>query len=191
VENRRWDIGGVTYATLNVQGSCNILCDTAPDPEEFAARNAANIVWLHQTFVHAAERGSAAVMLITQANPGWDASDPTRAPLRNPRTLAQTDGQPDGFVTFLGALRSEVVAFRKPVVYVHGDSHYFRIDKPFLDANGRRLENFTRLETFGNNQGNGNNDVHWVKVIVDVKSRDVFSFEPQIIPGNRVAVPQP
>jgi hypothetical protein len=191
VENRRWDIGGVTYATLNVQGSCNNLCDTAPDPAEFAARNTANIVWLHQTFVHAAERGSAAVMLITQANPGWDASDPTRAPLRNPRTLAQTDGQPDGFVTFLGALRSEVIAFRKPVVYVHGDSHYFRIDKPFLDANGRRLENFTRLETFGNNQGNGNNDVHWVKVIVDVKSRDVFSFEPQIVPGNRVAVPQP
>jgi hypothetical protein len=24
--------------------------------------------------------------------------------------------------------------------YVHGDSHYFRIDKPLLDAQGRRLE---------------------------------------------------
>ena len=32
VENRRWTLGGVTYATLNVQGSCNNLCDTAPDP---------------------------------------------------------------------------------------------------------------------------------------------------------------
>jgi hypothetical protein len=27
-------------------------------------------------------------------------------------------------------LREETVAFRKPVVLVHGDSHYFRIDKP-------------------------------------------------------------
>src|SRR5437660_8318251 len=41
VENRRWSKGGVMYVTLNVQGSCNNLCDTAPSPVEFAARNAA------------------------------------------------------------------------------------------------------------------------------------------------------
>jgi hypothetical protein len=191
VENRRWDIGGVTYATLNVQGSCNNLCDTAPDPPEFAARNAANMAWLHETFVHATARGSAAVMLISQANPGWDPSDATRAPLRNARTLAQTDGQPDGFQQYLTALRDEVTAFGKPVAYVHGDSHYFRVDKPFQDALGRRLENFTRVETFGDNQQNGTNDVHWLKVIVDVKSREVFSYEPQMVPANRVAVPVP
>src|SRR5262245_14164849 len=40
VENRRWLYRGVMYATLNVPGSCNNLCDTAPDPDEFAARNA-------------------------------------------------------------------------------------------------------------------------------------------------------
>jgi hypothetical protein len=191
VENRRWEIGGVTYATLNIQGSCNNLCDTAPDPTEFAARNAANIVWLRETFAQARARESAAVMLITQANPGWDQSDPTRAPLRNPRTLMQTDGNPDGFITFLDALRSEVITYRRPVAYVHGDSHYFRVDKPFLDSGGRRLENFTRVETFGNNPANGTNDVQWLKVIVDVKSREVFSYAPQIVPGNRVAVPQP
>lgn len=158
IENRRWDIGGVTYATINVQGSCNNLCDTAPDPAEFAARNAANIVWLRETFTHAMARGSAAIMLITQANPGWDQSDPTRAPVRDPRTLAQTDGQPDGFQEYLKALRDEVTAFRKPVAYVHGDSHYFRVDKPFQDALGRRLENFTRVETFGDHQQNGTNE---------------------------------
>ena len=32
VENRRWSLRGVTYATLNIQGSCNNLCDTDPDP---------------------------------------------------------------------------------------------------------------------------------------------------------------
>jgi hypothetical protein len=32
VENRRWTYGGVTYAMLNVQGSCDNLCDVAPDP---------------------------------------------------------------------------------------------------------------------------------------------------------------
>jgi len=44
---------------------------------------------------------------------------------------------------------AQVVAFRRPVAYVHGDSHYFRVDKPFLDFQGRRLETFTRVETFG------------------------------------------
>jgi hypothetical protein len=191
VENRRWNLGGVTYATLNVQGSCNNLCDTAPDPNEFAARNAANIAWLQETFAEAKAHGSAAVMLIAQADPGWDLSDGTRAPLRNPTTLAETDGQPDGYQAYLLALRSEVIAFRKPVAYVHGDSHYFRVDKPFLDSKGQRLENFSRVETFGDNQANGTNDVHWLKVTVDPRSREVFSYQTQIVPANRTAVPAP
>jgi len=191
VENRRWTLHGVTYATLNIQGSCNNLCDVAPDPNEYAARNAADIQWLKDTFAEAAARNSAGVMLISQADPGFDQSDASRAPLRDPKTLAETDGQPDGFQEFLLALRDQVVAFRKPVAYVHGDSHYFRIDKPFLDASGQRLENFTRVETFGDHQENGNNDVHWLKVNVDARTREVFSYQEQIVPGNRVAVPPP
>ena len=191
VENRRWTVKDVTYATLNVQGSCNNLCDTAPNPAEYAARNTADIAWLQQTFDEAKANDSAAVMLISQADPGFDLSDATRAPLRDPKTLVETDGQPDGFHDFLTALRQQVINFGKPVAYVHGDSHYFRIDKPLLDAQGRRLENFTRVETFGDNQGNGLNDVHWVKALVDPGSRDVFAFQAQIVPANRVAVPAP
>ncbi len=191
VENRRWTLGKVTYATLNIQGSCNNLCDTAPDPEEYEARNAANIAWMRETFEVAKAHNSVAVMFISQGDPGWDLTDGTRAPLRDPMTLAQTDGQPDGFQSFLLALRDEVIAFRKPVAYVHGDSHYQRVDKPFQDAQGRRLENFTRVETFGDNAANGTNDVNWVKVTVKPRSREVFSYQPQIVPGNRVAVPSP
>jgi hypothetical protein len=191
VENRRWTHRGVTFVTLNIQGSCNNLCDTAPDPAEFAARNQANIAWLRGSFRDARGRGAAAIMIVAQADPGWDLSDPTRAPLRDPRTLAETDGQPDGFQEFLVALRDEVVAFRKPVAYVHGDSHYFRVDKPFQDNAGRRLENFTRVETFGDNQQNGTNDVNWIRVEVDPRSREVFSYQPQIVPANRTVVPAP
>lgn len=201
VENRRWTYNGVTYATLNVQGSCNNLCDVAPDPVEYAARNAANIAWLKDTFAQAKQRHSAAVMLIAQANVGWDAADATRAPLRDAKTLVEKtidpitetlkDSTTDGFKDFLSALRTEVTTFRKPVAYVHGDSHYFRVDKPFLDATGKRLENFTRVETFGDNQGNGTNDVQWLKVFVDASSREVFAYQPQIVPANRVAVPAP
>jgi hypothetical protein len=97
VENRRWTLGGVTYATLNIQGSCNNLCDVAPDPAEYRARNLANIAWMQETFAEARARHSSAVMLISQADPGFDLTDGTRAPLRDPNTLAETDGLADGF----------------------------------------------------------------------------------------------
>lgn len=42
----------------DVAGSCNNLCDTAPDPAEFAARNAAHIKWMRETFAAARARRS-------------------------------------------------------------------------------------------------------------------------------------
>ena len=191
VENRRWSLGGVTYATLNVQGSCNNLCDTAPDPAEYAARNAADIAWLHATFAEARGRRSAAVMIIWQADPGWDATDGTRAPCAIPRRSCRPEPTPTAITTCSARCATRRSPSERPVAVVHGDSHYFRIDKPFLDAQGRRLENFTRVETFGDHQENGDNDVHWLRVDVDPRSREVFSFQPQIVPANRTAVPAP
>lgn len=199
VENRRWTVGGVTYATLNIQGSCNNLCGVGFNEAEYAARNAANIAWMEETFEEAARRHSAAVMLISQGDPGFSLFE-FDAPLRDPATLTQTSGPSstpaaasfDGFKEFLVALRAKVIAFRKPVTYVHGDSHYFRIDKPMMDPSGLvRLQNFTRVETFGDHAEGGNNDVQWVKVLVDPETREVFSYQPQIIPANQsmVAVP--
>src|SRR5580765_2542871 len=198
VENRRWTFHDVTFATVDVQGTCNNLCssgggapDAGGDPQEYNAREAADEQWLQQTFDEAKADGSAGVMIVWQADAGWDVTDATRAPLRNPTTLAETDGQPDGYQAILSKLRDLTIDFRKPVVLVHGDSHYFRIDKPFPDSQGRRLENFTRVETFGDHQENGDNDVHWLKALIDPQSRDVFAFQPQIVPANRVAVPSP
>jgi hypothetical protein len=200
VENRRWEFKNVMYVTVNVQGSCNNLCDTFPNSDEYNARNAADNAWLQQSFAEAKANGDAAVMIIGQADPGFDltgspyAGTGPDAPTRDPKTLDPAGintGKSPGFKDFLTTLRTETIAFRKPVVYVHGDTHYFRVDKPLLDATGRRLENFTRVETFGDNAANGLNDVHWVKALVDPQSRDVFAFQPQIVPANRVAVPSP
>jgi hypothetical protein len=103
------------------------LCDFNPDPAEFAARNVANIKWLRDGFAAASADKSVAVMIISHANPGWDLTDGSRGViLRDPKTLNQTDGQPDGFHEYLSVLRDLVIAFNKPVAYVHGDSHYFR-----------------------------------------------------------------
>jgi len=202
VENRRWTFKHVTYATLNVQGTCNNLCssgagDPGGDVDEYTAREAADEQWLHDTFDDATARHSAAVMIIWQADPGFDTSGYQGAAKRDPKTLEQTDGNPDGYHDILSELRSLTIAFERPVVLVHGDSHYFMVDKPLLDSEGRRVENFTRVETFGDHAFGAThpewdtNDVQWVKVLVDPHSRDVFSFQPQIVPANRVAVPAP
>ena len=121
-------------------------------------------------------------MFVSQADPGWDDTDGTRAPTRNANTLVEDDAQKatDGFHDFLVALRKQVIAFGRPVAYVHGDSHYFRVDKPLLDSAGARVVNFTRVETFGDHQPTLG-DVNWLKVNVDPSSREVFAYEPQIV----------
>jgi hypothetical protein len=181
VENRRWQVGKVTYATLHVVGSDNNRSgDIAPDPVEWAARDEAANDWLRETFDAAERRRSAGIMLVIQANPGFDQADPTRAPTRDGATLEPADG----FTNFLRALREETIRYGKPVVLVHGDSHYFRIDKPLLDAAGNRIENFTRLETPGDNAQSGDNDAQWVSVQVDAGDPEVFSFQQEVVPGN-------
>ena len=129
-------------------------------------------------------------MIVWQADPGWDGSDATRAPLRDPKTLAETDGQPDGFQSILTTLRNLTIDFKRPVVLVHGDSHYFRIDKPFLDSQSRRLENSTRSRRSATTRATATTTS--VGQGADrPQSRDVFAFQPQIVPANRVAVPAP
>jgi hypothetical protein len=176
------------YAQLNIQGSCNNTCDDYPDPVEYAARNAADIQWMKDTFATAVAQNCVAVMLISQADPGFAQDSSQGGPLRNPNTLAETDGLADGFQAFLLALRAQVIAFGKPVAYVHGDSHYFRVDKPLLDSTGKRVTNFTRVETFGDHQPTLG-DVNWLKVDVDPSSREVFSYQPQIVNRDPVLVP--
>ena len=64
VENRRWTVNGVVYATLNIQGSCNNLCDTNPDSAEWGARNTADIRWMQQTFDETTAIEASAIIFI-------------------------------------------------------------------------------------------------------------------------------
>jgi hypothetical protein len=103
-----------------------------------------------------------------------------------PRPGRVRGSNPDGHHDFLVALRELTISYGKPVVYVHGDSHYFRVDKPLLDRNGNRIEHFTRVETPGDNAQSGSNDVQWVKATVDYKNPEVFSFEQEVVHQNMV-----
>ncbi|MGH3145426.1 MAG: hypothetical protein ACRDTR_06445 [Rubrobacter sp.] len=166
-ENARWRSGDVTFATIHVVGSNNNRPTTdAPgtgNEAEWQARNRANTAWLNRTFASAERRGDEAVMFVIQAN-----------------IFEEDTNQPSGFTEFKDVLRRETIAFEKPVVLVHGDSHYFRIDKPLYagDNEEDRVLNFTRVETFGDA------DVHWVRATVDTSDEEVFSFEPEIVEEN-------
>ncbi len=174
-ENIRWVRAGVHFATLHVVGSRNGLASFQPrDSTEVGAvilrtkkhdaaverRTRAGIAWLRNAFSKAAQSGKA-LFLTVHASMGLE---------------RKGGADPPHYKALLDVLREETEQFGRPVVLAHGDSHYFRIDKPLRrNRDGRRLWNFTRVETFGAS------DVHWIEVKVDPASANVFSFEQRIV----------
>jgi hypothetical protein len=91
------------------------------------------------------------------------------------------DSSLNGFAEFLVAPDEETLKFGNAVVLAHGDSHFFRVDKPLPcpNADGHRrssLVNFTRVENFGSP------DVHWVHGLFDPHDPALFSFKPEFLP---------
>lgn len=179
-ENARWSYGGVLFATIHVVGSNNNLGNNPENDAEFAERTAADLAWIHDAFEQATKQGSRAVMILTQANPYFESRSSTKPP---PQTDATPPAAPTAtpFGALMDELERETLAFGRPVVFVHGDTHYFRIDKPLLGTrSGRTLENFTRVEVFGSP------NVHWVRAFVDPADPGVFTFRAEVVPENRV-----
>lgn len=157
-ENVIWHYGDVTYAGIHVVGSNNNLGRNAENDAEYAERNQANLAWLIKAFETAAD--SQALMIVIHANPGFELGSDDRT----------------GFNDFIELLQTQTIIYGKPVVLVHGDSHYFRIDKP-LDVPGENvdIDNFTRVETFGSP------NVNWLRVVVNPDNPQVFDFFPEYI----------
>ena len=163
----------MTFLTLHVPGSNNGLGWTPQGDAEYSERNEANLAWLHEAFEHAKLIDSLAIMIMQQAN-----LFPESPPFPG------TPQNPSGYTEMRGEIQKETAAFGKPVVLVHGDSHFFRIDKPLGPRSERgaavtpALENFTRVETFGTPYH------HWVHVTVDGRDPGVFTFRPRIVVAN-------
>jgi len=203
-ENTRWTYGGVVFVGLNVPGSNNnkvhpgqctssksarTLTDCDDDNAEFAARDAANIQFLSESFDMAMAHHAHGLVVVIQADPSFDLPE---TEIDNERTCVRANSGEcldppndtnhdlanyDGYDAFLAALRNKTVEFGSvggQVVLVHGDTHFFKVDKP-LDSPTSLLPNFTRLCTFGSPS------VNWVKVTVNQKSRNLFTFEPMIV----------
>lgn len=167
-ENVRWIYNCIVFFAINMPGSNNNLGRTPNADVEYADRNKANLAWIKECFALAKRNNSKGIMLIAQANPGFE--------------LDPADKKRSGYNDFIAALEAQTRNFSGQVVFVHGDTHYFRIDKPlprFTDETQLpRLQNFTRVETFGSP------NVHWLRAFYDPKNPNVFEFKQQIVTQN-------
>lgn len=184
-ENLRWTMGGITFVTLHIVGSNDNFGRTPEMDDEHRARKAANIAWIKQAFAEAKASSGRGLVILTQANPGFENFWPAPAKTRYfipfiPRGQALPNPT-TAFGDYIQTLAEELETFDKPVAYLHGDTHLFRIDKPLYSTKTKRLfENFTRVETFGWP------DTHWVRVTVDPATSAVFQFSAEIIADNVV-----
>ena len=155
IENYRFRKSGVLFVVAHIVGSGNNhRLDHPASMKEFSTRNEANLSFLRTSFAQALSSDAAAVALVIHANPDFE------------------QGQGQGFADFLATMREFLTQFRKPVVCIHGDSHYFRIDKPLKDETGSCYLHFTRMEVFGSP------NVAAVEVTVDPRDPQVFSYRP-------------
>lgn len=183
-ENLRWRRGGVLFLTLHIVGSNNNLGRTPEDDAEYRSRMAANLAWMREGFALARQENAAGLAIFTQANPRFERSFP--AGRVNALQIGPSPKTPSGFADFVTALEKEVAGYARPVLFLHGDTHFFRVDKPLFRSGtfgggdrGRQFENFTRVEV------HGYPEAHWVRVSVDRGSASVFSFREQIVEANR------
>ena len=163
VENARWTVGGLVFATLHVIGGKDGRGRSDGGDAEQRERRAADLAWLADTFAQAERSAAPGVVLFMQADPGWDMQSVTAETLPY-RDLAE-------------ALAAAIAIYGRPVLLAHGDTHRFRIDMPLRQGEATVM-NFTRLSVFGSP------DMHGVLVHVDTDRPGLFAFEPLIVQAN-------
>lgn len=151
-ENARWRWNDILFVTLHMVGSNNNLQQRSDAIAEHQERDALNAQWLDESV--AAAPDAAALFLFIHANPDWTAPW----------------WEPTGFDRFRDQLADIAASFPGPIVVAHGDTHSFRIDKPFGAA-----PRVTRIEVFGPPQRGA--------VIVDVEpaTPGLFRFTPVLV----------
>jgi len=167
VENARFALDGIVFATVHVVGSDNGLVPwrgidsddrvAAPRPERIAEvreRTAATLAWIDAAFEHAQAINARAVVLFFHANPSFE---------RRPDHARRKP-----FNAFLARLHERAQTFARPVLLAHGDYHWYQIDTPFAD-----LPRVVRMQV------PGSPFVGWVKVTVSETNANggFFVFE--------------
>ena len=182
VENTRFVHGGVVFVGINQPGSNNNLimsekecknksardnaqCDASN--AEYLERDSANVAWMQASFAAAKAQNAAGIVVVTQADPGFDWPETEDVD-------ESKDPAVSGYRHFMSKLVEQTEQYAGQVLFVHGDTHFFKLDKPLYSPT-KLLPNFTRLQTFGSPS------LHWVRVFVEPASANVFTVHPVIV----------
>lgn len=161
-EHARFKLGPVLFVTLNLPGGNNNFGKAEEAGTEFKVRNPVVLGWLAESFALARREKLLGIVLLFQADPSFKHFS---------QGLAH-----HGYREFLENLKAETLNFSGQVVVVHGDSHMSRIDHPLRDVQGRRMTNFTRVETFGYPL------MGWTRGSIDTDNPELFRFETHAWP---------
>lgn len=159
-ENTRFVKDGVHFVAAHVVGSNNNFeVRDRRAIAEFFARDKANVAWLNAGFEEAAAANAKALVLAIHADmfkPGFF------------RAKKEAFSGASGFKRFGDSLLKKAAAFKKPVLLIYGDSHKYRITRPFP----KKAPNVVALQVFGAKE------MHAVKVTVDTNKPAVFDIQP-------------
>jgi hypothetical protein len=182
-ENQQWMASDVVFSVLHTIGSNNgraswfgdraspvgeTPAETAAREAEWAARDAANLRWLEQTFEQAKEEHAKGVVLFFQADL-WHPDD---------RAAGAAFSAHTGFVERLARLAT---AFGRPVLLVAGDSHDYRVDVavPWFSLYGvTPPTNITQVIVDRSIE----DDIDYLRLKIDPRSAAVFSWEQVFVP---------
>ncbi len=196
-ENQLWVEARVTFATLHILGSNNGLdpwfgnrkVNNVPVPEtleeaasrvaEVTARQAANLAWLEQTFAMAKARGSVGIVLFFQADL-WHPED---------RAGGAEFSAHQSWVARFSELARE---FNGRILLIGGDSHDYRVDPgvPWMSTyyGVPSPQNVTQvivdrtIESSPSDAApNPPSVIEWLRLHIDPRSPDVFSWEQVVV----------
>ena len=158
-EHVRWIAADVLFVGVNVQGSNNNLGRTPAMDAEHRARMAAVFEWLEDSVRLAERRRLAGMLIFAQGDPDFEGK-------------MRRKGS-NGFADFRNTLRDLALKFGKPVLFVNGDTHLYKLDQPIADpSTGEPIRNFTRVIVFGSPQ------TRWVRAGIDPRSPQLFQVSP-------------
>ena len=165
VENSRFNWGSVWFVTAHVVGSNNNFdaVEGSEATEEFLARDEADRVWLADSFDKAAATNAKAMVVAIHADMFGDGFDPQQ----------ETFDPYSGFKRFGETLVRKAKFFRKPVLLLFGDSHVFRVFRPFPRSAG----NLTAVEVYGAEH------MHAVAVTLRLDPSPMFTVDPVLNPA--------
>jgi hypothetical protein len=179
-ENQLWQKQDIVFGTLHLVGSNNNFKSetgatlpsqqTASQSSEYGRRNAANTTWLRNIFDRAIDNEAAGLVLFFHADM-WKLQEQF-----DPKNF-------DGFTEIVQELSILAEAFGKPVLFVSGDNHHFRVDvgvewfslygvSPVSNVTQIILERGIELTSDGQSARQT-----WLRLVADASSEDVFSWE--------------